>query len=307
MSSRVQAINSITHKFFDKARGELDVTDPKSVLHHAAPLVFAAAKKLPRPASWELDDLMQVGLMAVLVAAHKFDVEKGSWGGFAYKTSRFAMINATTENQSLVKRHSSTISRQKSAGVAVQLLDSARIDVDELATSCGASAMEASAELGLAKKQMQPKVLEIFARRAAGEEFREMAPAVGLSHQRIEHIVNIEGAFFRPKVERKGKNLEFVARVLESRRAGMTLAAIAALLKTTTKTVHRTLKNAAKNTVAGDVRESATAAGKVASSGGAPVPRRPAGKRRAKAGGQDLADRHAAQKRNAAGKPSRSR
>lgn len=72
--------------------------DPESIILGLTPLLLTYAKKLPRPASWELIDVLHIGLVAALECAPKFDPERGvAFATYGYRVAVNQMINQTVE------------------------------------------------------------------------------------------------------------------------------------------------------------------------------------------------------------------
>lgn len=78
--------------------------NPESIVRGLAPHFWKAALKLKRPESWDVEDLLQVALLAALECASRFDPSRGTpFGAYALTAGRRAMMDACIEGQGIMR------------------------------------------------------------------------------------------------------------------------------------------------------------------------------------------------------------
>ncbi len=247
---------------------KLDVTDQLSVVKTCSRLVMKIARKMPRPIGWEVDDLVQVGLLAVLQALPGYKPELSAFSSWAYRTAKSAMWRTVFYQAGPVCVHPSTQRRQ---GDEAHFRVKAGIndELDDLGSPAGwgASGIEASAELMLAEKHADQKKLAMFAWHTTGLDGNEIGERLGVTRGRV-HQVLTNG--YPAKLERykptrwTGDRIpmykQIAAEAWRRRAAGEDIKAIAKSLNVDTRTVDRALDYAsdvAKNAAHADAVDSA--------------------------------------------------
>jgi DNA-directed RNA polymerase specialized sigma24 family protein len=83
----------------------IDHTDPKSILRGITPLLWKSALKIKRPHSWDVEDVLQIGILAVIEQRAKYDPARGKFLSWAAVVAWKAMFNACVEGYGSVKIH----------------------------------------------------------------------------------------------------------------------------------------------------------------------------------------------------------
>ncbi len=160
--------------------------DKNEAIKISLPIVKKIAHRTQRPHSWDIDDVIQIGLLAILENLHKFDPERGSFGGWAWRWARKVITEETIKNQGALCQHHETIRRNSKKNKQRMLFNSAALHDIYPGSSSGRA--EAAAELALVWPRLSERRKEVYSRMALGENGVEIGEALGLSKERIRQI-----------------------------------------------------------------------------------------------------------------------
>ncbi len=124
--------SAVFASYVTQGRQEPDVRDHQSIVRGLAPAVWTAALKIPLPATWEREDLLQVGLLAALECTATFNPERGAFVPFALTAARRAMQDASVEGRGAFRIHHEAYRRQTEDAVAAHHADARSVHLDAL-------------------------------------------------------------------------------------------------------------------------------------------------------------------------------
>lgn len=104
--------SAVNKSYFTQARVRAEVDDTTSIVYGLSPALWKAASKMKRPHSWEIDDLMQIGMLAALECRPKYNPERGDFGAFARMVAIRAMQDASNEARGSVRIPATTATRR---------------------------------------------------------------------------------------------------------------------------------------------------------------------------------------------------
>lgn len=181
---------------------EASAADLTSIVKRVMPTLLKRAQKLPRPASWELEDLVHIGLLAAFEALPLYKPEKGTLGGYVYISAIHAMWDACVEQTTAVRVSSSTVGRHKAQGrntlseFGTRSMETT-VDVngvslqDRLSSGVDVEKTETSVEARLALSRLPWPEQQIVLAAAAGYTYGEIGETLGVSRQAVQQRVMI--------------------------------------------------------------------------------------------------------------------
>ncbi len=165
----------------------VDGMDKNEAIKKSLPIIKNLARRTKRPHSWDIEDVIQIGLLAILEHLPEFDPARGAFHAWAFIWARKAIVTETIKNQGAVCQNQETIRRNSKKNKKERVLFSATVLHDMYPGSNGGRAL-AAAELALVWPRLSPQRREVYARMALGENGVEIGDALGLSRERIRQI-----------------------------------------------------------------------------------------------------------------------
>lgn len=163
----------------------LDPDNPRTWPKALGPKLYRLAARISLPSGWELEDLMQVGMVAALEARRSWIPAKpASFGTWAYMAAQQAMYDAALDAYGAARIPSSTQRLTKERPPKSVSMSGPDGLVREPFVGPGAS--EAAAEVALLERRLGKPRLAAFAAMAAGWSETEYAALEGVSKQAID-------------------------------------------------------------------------------------------------------------------------
>ncbi len=158
------------------------------------PIIKNLARRTKRPHSWEIEDVIQIGLLAILENLHKYDPERGTFHAWALIRARKAIMWETTKNQGAYCQSAENVRYAKKHHGKEAHLHNA-VEYKEFSSGSVTTRPEAAAELALAWKRLSPKLRSIFALLAADEDGETIGAFMGISRGGVNwHVRNHQKA-----------------------------------------------------------------------------------------------------------------
>jgi RNA polymerase sigma factor (sigma-70 family) len=152
------------------------------------PLIRSVARRYTPPGTTLFYDLVQAGVVSVLVHADSFDPERGEWQAFAWQWARAGMTRLIR-----LVRPNSNCSKARCAEMAAEsiedvVLTSSMLGSDELviAKELTELAQKALVENRLGRKPK--RLLFVVSQIAAGHNESEVGRQLGVSRERVRQL-----------------------------------------------------------------------------------------------------------------------
>lgn len=190
------ALSSIIRKYGESGAPEPKPGDLKALTARITPVLITKAKRLPRSRTMELEDLVNIGLIAAFEGAPRWKPDGGaSLSTFAITAGYRAMLAAADESRGVIRipyetnrarvqrgearHHIPEVSGQSQVSVYV---DSTQTVQDLLRSNDNPERAALVMEL---ERKLDPKVFDTAVRISNGESGHEAGQAHGVSRQAI--------------------------------------------------------------------------------------------------------------------------
>lgn len=181
--------------YFSKPATEARHDDPETIVRGMAPGLWKVALKMKRPLTWETEDVLQVGLLAALECAPRFEPSRGvAFGAFARACAISAMKRAVSEGWGAVRIPQSSNIRNNEEVQEAKRRSAASVSLNALSPYSGGlyESLIGEAEnicdrvdVMRALDKLPARARYILARISAGFLLREIAEAEGMPRQTL--------------------------------------------------------------------------------------------------------------------------